>query len=145
VIAPVNFYSASGVPTANMMPPTLLYLPGAAASSLNMAQANRHFYPPAPRQPSRRLKMGVRIVLADKEPIQLALKRFKKSLERHGVKWEQRRRGHFIEATQMRRAKKFQKRFKARRATLLAQKAGEQPVGSIDDAVEKFWERTGKP
>jgi small subunit ribosomal protein S21 len=89
--------------------------------------------------------MGVRIVLADKEPIGLALKRFKKLLERLGASWEQRRRGHFVKPTQTRRAKRFRKRFKARHATLLAQKAGEQPVSSVAEAAQILWKRTGKP
>jgi ribosomal protein S21 len=91
------------------------------------------------------MKMAVRMRLHDGEPIGQALRRFKKLLASHGQYWEQRWHVHFVPAGQIRRYKKFQKRFKARRATLLAQKAGEQPVASIDDAVEKFWERTGKP
>src|SRR5207245_953867 len=61
---------------------------------------------------TRRTQMGVRIVLADKEPIGLALRRFKTLLERHGATWELRRRRYFIKPTQSRRAKRFQKRFK---------------------------------
>jgi ribosomal protein S21 len=83
--------------------------------------------------------------LHDGEPIGQALRRFKKLLARNGRAWEQRRRAHFVPATQIRRAKEFQKRFKARRATLLAQRAGEQPVGSIAEAVAELWRRTGKP
>ena len=89
--------------------------------------------------------MGVRIVLAEKEPISLALKRLKNQLQREGVSWGQRRRKCFIKPTEFRRAKKFQKRFKARKATLLAKQAGEQPVESFGEAVDKFWEITGKP
>ena len=43
-----------------------------------------------------------------------------------------------------RRAKQFRKRFKAREATLLAKQAGEQPVESLKEAKERFWQRTGK-
>jgi ribosomal protein S21 len=96
--------------------------------------------------------MGVRIVVADKEPIALALKRFKRSLEQHGANWDMRKRGLLIQpngcafkATATRRAKKFQKRFKARKATLLAKMAGEQttdlPASELKTA---FWKRTGK-
>jgi ribosomal protein S21 len=70
--------------------------------------------------------MGIRIVVGEPEPIGLALKRFKRLLERQGVTWEIRRRVHFTDPSQARRAKRFQKRFKSRRATLLAQRAGEQ-------------------
>ncbi|HEV3236961.1 MAG TPA: 30S ribosomal protein S21, partial [Gemmataceae bacterium] len=72
--------------------------------------------------------MGVRIVLAQGETISHALKRFRKLLENQGVTWEIRRRRCFIEATLVKRAKRFKKRFKAREATLLAKKAGEQPT-----------------
>jgi ribosomal protein S21 len=89
--------------------------------------------------------MGVRIVVGEREPISLALKRFRQQLARQGVTWEMRRRVYFADPTQARRAKRFQKRFKARRATLLAQKAGEQAVSSLKEAVKAFWERTGKP
>ena len=89
--------------------------------------------------------MGVRIVLAEREPIGLALMRFKKLLERQGAAWEMRRRTYFSDLTQARRAKRFQKRFKARKATLLAQTAGEQPVSSLTEATTAFWNRTGKP
>jgi small subunit ribosomal protein S21 len=89
--------------------------------------------------------MGVRIVVGEREPIGLALSRFKKLLERQGVTWEMSRRAYFVEASQACRAKRFQKRFKARKATLLAQMAGEQPVCSLAEAAETFWRRTGKP
>ena len=97
--------------------------------------------------------MGVRIVVAEKEPIGLALKRFKRSLEQHGVRWEIRKRGLLIQpngcaftATASRRAKKFQKRFKARKATLLAKMAGEQATDSSASELKMaFWKRTGKP
>ena len=60
--------------------------------------------------------MGVRIIVADKEPIALALKRFKRSLERHGVNWE------------------------------LAKMVGEQATDSPSSELKTaFWERTGKP
>ena len=88
--------------------------------------------------------MGVKIVVGQQEPIELALKRFRKVLERDDATWESRRRAYFIKPTQVRRARRFQKRFKARRATLLAQKAGKQPVISLADAIDQFWTRTGK-
>lgn len=84
-------------------------------------------------------------MVAEREPIGLALRRFKKLLEREGVTWEMRRRVNFTGPTQTRRANRFQKRFKARKATLLAQRAGKQPVSSVAEATEAFWKRTGKP
>jgi small subunit ribosomal protein S21 len=89
--------------------------------------------------------MGVRIVVGEREPIGLALRRFKKQLERQGVTWEMRRRAYFVEGTEVRRAKRFRKRFKAREAMLLAQMAGELPVASLVEARAEFWRRTGKP
>jgi small subunit ribosomal protein S21 len=89
--------------------------------------------------------MGVRIVLAEGERIDQALKRFRKLLERYGASWELRRRGYFIKPTQTRRAKRFRKRFKARKETLLAKQAGEQPVSSVSESTHTFWKRTGKP
>jgi small subunit ribosomal protein S21 len=89
--------------------------------------------------------MGVRIVVGEREPIGLALRRFKKLLERQGVLWEMRRRAYFADPSQARRAKRFRKRFKARKETLLAQRAGEQPVSSLAEATAAFWKQTGKP
>jgi small subunit ribosomal protein S21 len=89
--------------------------------------------------------MGVRIVVGEREPIGLALRRLKKLLDRQGVTREIRRRRYFADATEDRRTKRFQKRFKARKATLLAQRAGEQPVSSLAEATKAFWKRTGKP
>jgi small subunit ribosomal protein S21 len=94
---------------------------------------------------TRRIVMGVRIRVGEREPIGLALKRLKKLLIRENVAWEMRRRSCFADPTQQRRAKRFQKRFKARKATLLAQMAGEQPVASLAEAKAAFWKRTGKP
>jgi ribosomal protein S21 len=87
--------------------------------------------------------MGVRIVVGEREPIGLALKRLKKLQERQGVTWEMGRRVYFADSTQARR--RFRKRFKARQATLLAQVAGGQPVSSLAEARAAFWKRTGKP
>src|SRR5262245_13675454 len=75
-------------------------------------------FPSASRQPYKTHMMGVRIVLADKEPIDAALRRFKKLLERSGLTRGLRRQEAFQKPTQIRRAKQFKKRFKARRATL---------------------------
>ncbi len=85
--------------------------------------------------------MGVRIVVAEGEPIGLALRRFKKRVEREGGFWEMRRRAYFVDGTQIRRAKRFQKRFKTRKTMLVAQMAGE----SLAEARAEFWRRTGKP
>ena len=89
--------------------------------------------------------MGVRIVVRDGEPISQALRRLKQQLQLSGSALEARRRIYPTDRTQERRAKRFQKRFKARRATLLAQRLGEQPVASLQEATARFWERTGKP
>jgi ribosomal protein S21 len=82
----------------------------------------------------------------DGEPIGLALRRFKKLLIKQGVHWAIHTRpiAH-IPATKFRRKKRFQKRFKARKATLLAQQTGEQPVASLAEATTAFWKHTGKP
>lgn len=93
----------------------------------------------------RRTKMGVRIVLAQGESIGQALKRFRKLLERHGMSWELKRRKYFVKPSQVRRSKRFRKRFKARRAVLLAKMAGEQSRSSLADSVKAFWRNTGKP
>jgi ribosomal protein S21 len=89
--------------------------------------------------------MTVRIVLATNEPIKRALRRLKNLLHRHGKPTELQQRESFIRATAIRRAKQFQKKYKAREATLLAKQAGEQPASSIAEAVRTFRRRTGKP
>jgi small subunit ribosomal protein S21 len=89
--------------------------------------------------------MGVRIVVADKEPIGAALRRFRKLLERSSFAYNLRRHEAFQKPTQERRSKAFKKRFKARRAILLAQTAGEQSVASLVEAHKAFWKKTGKP
>ena len=101
-----------------------------------------HFHS-APRQPSRRRLMTVRIVVAGRAD-QPCAGRLRKKLEWSGAAWEARRRRHAIDQTEERRAKQFRKRFKAREATLLAKQAGEQPVESLKEAKERFWQRTGK-
>jgi ribosomal protein S21 len=89
--------------------------------------------------------MTVRVVVMEKEPILKALRRLKKLIFLQGVTWEMRRRNYFIDSTNLRRAKQFKKRFKSRKATFLAKKAGEQPVSSVTEATAEFWKRTGKP
>ena len=90
--------------------------------------------------------MGVRMRVHDGEPIGQALRRFKKLLHRGGIFYEMYARpSRFVPGTQYRRRKRFRKRFKARKATLEAQMAGEQPVASIEEATAEFWKRTGKP
>jgi ribosomal protein S21 len=89
--------------------------------------------------------MGIRMRLHYGEPIGQALRRFKKLLARAGMVWELRWHVHFVDATQLRRARRFQKRLKARKATLLDQMAGKQPVKSLAEAKAAFWKRTGKP
>jgi ribosomal protein S21 len=84
-------------------------------------------------------------VVGEGESIGKAFLRFKKELQRAGVTWEIRRRKYPRDATQERRAKRFQKRFKARKAMLLDQLAGKKSVASMDKARARFWKRTGKP
>jgi ribosomal protein S21 len=88
--------------------------------------------------------MGVRIVVGECEAIELALHRFKRQVERHGVTWEVRRRSHFINNTSWRRAKTFRKRFKTREAALQAQIAAGWSGPKLDKATCTFWRRTGK-
>jgi ribosomal protein S21 len=89
--------------------------------------------------------MGVRVLVRDGEPVGKALRRLKQLLELHNVPWEVRRRTYFIYATEERRAKQFQKRFKARKAALIAMMAGGHSSSSIAKAKADFWKRTGKP
>ena len=70
--------------------------------------------------------MGVKIVLAEREPIGLALRRFRKLLERNNIPWETRRKRWFITATQIRRSKAFRKWYKSLQATLQAKREGKQ-------------------
>jgi len=86
--------------------------------------------------------MGVRIVLAEGESIGQAFRRLRKLLERLGVSWELRRRKYYLKPSQVRRAKRFRKRFKARHAVLIAKMAGEQ---STSFSATKLWRKTGKP
>lgn len=89
--------------------------------------------------------MSLRLRVHDGEPIGQALRRFKKLILQHGAFWERYHRAwRFAPGTQLRRKKRFTKRFKARLATLQAQKAGEQPVASLEEARAEFWKRTGK-
>jgi ribosomal protein S21 len=83
----------------------------------------------------------------DGEPIGQAVRRFKRLLIQRGVWWYIRVQANpqYIPPSQFRRKKRFQKRLKARRETLEAQEAGEQPVASLKEAFAKFRKRTGKP
>jgi small subunit ribosomal protein S21 len=89
--------------------------------------------------------MSVRIVLADKEPIGLALRRFKRQVERSRLTHEVRCHETFLKPNQHRRSKAYKKRIKARLATLIAQIRGEQPVVSLDEACKAFEKKRGKP
>jgi small subunit ribosomal protein S21 len=88
--------------------------------------------------------MGVRIVVGEREAIGLALRRFRKQLERQGVLWEVRRRSHFVRNTEWRRAKAFRKRFKTREAVLHAQIMAGMSGPTLEKAKCEFWRRTGK-
>lgn len=89
--------------------------------------------------------MGVRVTVLDGEPIGITLRRFKKQVERAGMAREIRLQAHFIRGTEVRRAKKFHKRFKTRKAALLAKMSGVLPAASVAEAHSEFWRRTGKP
>src|SRR6516165_3548850 len=92
---------------------------------------------------TRRGLMTIRIVVWQAEPIGQALRRLRKKLERSGVVWEVRRRKYPVDMTNQRRAKRFQKRFKARQSTLFEQSSGVQPVASLKEAKAQFCRRTG--
>ena len=70
--------------------------------------------------------MGVKIVVGEREPIGLALRRFRKLLEWSGTNHEMRRSLYFDEPTQVRQRKEIRRRLKTREATYLAKRAGEQ-------------------
>jgi hypothetical protein len=79
--------------------------------------------------------MGVKIVLAEREPIGLALKRFRKALERHPHSWKPhkawlwRNNPVFVPQTQIRRAKRFRRKFKARLGLFKEMLAGKREAG----------------
>ena len=89
--------------------------------------------------------MGVRVVVGEREPIGLALRRLKKQLGREGVPGEARRHVQFVDGTEIRRAKRFRKWFRAREAALLARMAAGLAGPALDAAKAEFWRRTGKP
>lgn len=106
---------------------------------LSAAHINRHRV-----SRTRRTSMPLRIRVHDNEPIGLALRRFKKLLDRSGIRQEIRERSCHVPPTHVRGTKKFLKRLKARLATLEAQKAGEQPCASLEDAAKNLRKRTGR-
>ena len=85
------------------------------------------------------------MTLAEGEQIGLALRRFKKLLERDSSIRELRDHVYFIPATQVRRAKRFRRRFKTRKAALHALMAEKQSARVIAAALAAFWKRSGKP
>jgi ribosomal protein S21 len=62
----------------------------------------------------------------DREPIRLALKRFKKLLKENGIRWSRHGCRWFVKPSQLRRHKRFLKELKARQQTFLAKRAGLQ-------------------
>ena len=82
--------------------------------------------------------MGVRIVLAKNEPIDIALRRFEKILYRTGLDRELSRRESYKKPTQIRRTKQFNKR-------LNAQIAAAQAENAERAALLKFWKKSGNP
>ena len=91
---------------------------------------------------TRRTLMGVRIVLADKEPIGAALRRLKKLLERSGLTYDLRRHEAFHKPTQERRSKAFKKRFKAMR---LDDESGLSRAGGKKSAISGITPPAGFP
>jgi small subunit ribosomal protein S21 len=79
----------------------------------------------------------------DGEPIGLALRRFKKLVERSGIRKEIREHSCHVPPAHVRGTKKFLKRLKARLATLDAQQAGRQPCASLEAALKTFRKRRG--
>jgi ribosomal protein S21 len=89
--------------------------------------------------------MGVRVVVGEGEPVELSLKRLKKQLERAGVPGEMRWRVYFVDGTEVRRAKRFRKRFRTREAALVARMTAGLTGPALAAAKAEFWRRTGKP
>ena len=70
--------------------------------------------------------MSVKIVVGEREPIGLALRRFRKLLERTGTTYEMRRSWYFLAPNQIRRKKRNSKSLKCRLATLQAKRTEKQ-------------------
>ena len=62
--------------------------------------------------------MPLRMRVHDREPIGLALRRFKKLLERSGLQRELRRRNHYEKPCEVRRRAKLRKQITIRKAML---------------------------
>jgi ribosomal protein S21 len=67
--------------------------------------------------------MGLKMRLWDREPIGLALRRFRKLLQINGLLAKSRPR-HFVNASQLRRTKRYWKSVMARHETYRAKRAG---------------------
>src|SRR5262245_53580499 len=80
----------------------------------------------ASRQPSRRHQMGIRVRLADREPVGLALRRLRKLLYDSGIHREIWVHSFYVKDSQIKRHRKHVKLLKARRAISLAKCAGER-------------------
>jgi small subunit ribosomal protein S21 len=70
------------------------------------------------------LRMVLRMRVREGEPIGLALRRFKKLLDRSGIAKEVRKRKHFVPDSQRRRKKEFLKWLKARLETEQGKRSG---------------------
>lgn len=82
-----------------------------------------HLPTTAPRQPyPRRTLMGIKILLHDGEPISLALRRFRRLLERHGVTYEMRAHKYYEKPSRTRHRKKCHDQFFRRHYNSLAER-----------------------
>jgi small subunit ribosomal protein S21 len=70
--------------------------------------------------------MALRMRVHDREPIGLALRRFKRLLERSGISREMKMRSRFIPASELRWRKKIRKLLRAREATRRDKRQGLQ-------------------
>jgi hypothetical protein len=92
--------------------------------------------------------MGVKFRVHEGEPIGRALRRFKKQTGQFISNWKS-----AVEVASSRQQKSGEPRnsksgleFRARKATLLAKLAGQQPsTSAIAELRAEFWQRTGKP
>jgi len=62
--------------------------------------------------------MSLRMRLRDREPIGMALRRFKKLLERSGLLQEARKHSHYAKPCEIRRSAKLRKRRAIRKASM---------------------------
>lgn len=71
------------------------------------------------------------------------MKRLKRTADKGGITRERRQHEEFEKPSELRREKKFQRRFKARKATLL-RKLGGANTFQQHILLRKFWNKSGK-